>query len=97
MAAAADRSGVLAPLLEQMLAEAARRELALVAAEHGVAAEEVRDLRADPARFEEPPRVSHVASRAVQRSFPASHHILGRLDVRDARILHPPPNLPGPG
>jgi len=97
VAAAADGGGVLAPLLEQMLPQTARLELALVAAQHGVAAEEAGDLRSDPARLDQAPRVSQVASRPVQRSFQAAHHIVARVDVHDARILHLPVNLAGTG
>src|SRR5262245_1921609 len=95
--AAADGRRVLPSLLQQVLAQPARVELPLVAPEQGVAAEEADDLRADPARIDEPPRVADAASRAVQRSFQAAHHIVGRVEVRDARILHLPVNLAGTG
>src|SRR5262249_60457092 len=94
---AADGPRVLPSLLQQVLAQPARVELPLVAPEQGVAAEEADDLRADPARVDEPPRVADAASRAVQRSFQAAHHIVGRVEVRDARILHLPVNLAGTG
>jgi glycosyltransferase involved in cell wall biosynthesis len=95
--AATDGSRVLPALLEQVLAQAARLELALVPAERRLTAEKVGDLRANPAPLDHASRVTHVASRAVQRSFQVAHHIVGRVDVRDARILHLPVNLAGTG
>jgi glycosyltransferase involved in cell wall biosynthesis len=92
-----DRRLVHPALVEQVFAQTALAHLALVAPKHGFTAEKVRDLGSDPARLDQAPRVSHVASRPVQRSFQAAHHIVARVDVRDARILHLPVNLAGTG
>jgi glycosyltransferase involved in cell wall biosynthesis len=77
-----------------VLAQPGRLELALVALQHRLAAEEAGDSRSDPARLDQSPRVPHVARRPVQRSFQAAHHIVA---VVDARILHLPVNLAGTG
>src|SRR5262249_61621667 len=95
--AAADGRRMLASLLEQVLAQSAVLELTLVAAQDGVAAEEACDLSSDATRLDHAPRMSHVARRPVQRSSQAAHHIVARVDVRDARILHLPVNLAGTG
>src|SRR5262249_57476935 len=95
--AAAHGRRVLATLLEQVLAQGGGLELTLVAAQNSIAAEEARDLGPDPARLDQPPRMSHVARGPVQRSFQAAHHIVARVDVHGARILHLPVNLAGTG
>src|SRR5438105_32906 len=97
VSAPADGGQVLAALLEEMLVQTARPQLALVARKHVAAAEEVGDLRPDPARLGQAPRVSHGASRPVQRAFQAADRIVACLDVSDARILHLPVNLAGTG
>jgi hypothetical protein len=90
VAAAADRGGVPRTLLEQVRAQAVRLELALVASQHGVAPDEVRDLR--PMRRASTSRLGCRTLRAARYSvrFQAAHLIVGRVDVRDARILHLP-------
>src|SRR5204862_1828069 len=79
------------------LTEAACAHLPLVPREHVAAAEEGGDLRSDPARLGQAPRVSHVASRPVKRAFQAADRIVARLDVLEARLLHLPVNLAGTG
>src|SRR5207248_8298235 len=86
---------MLAAFLEQVLAQAARAQLALVPGEHVTTAEEVADLRSDPPRLDQAPRVSRVASRPVKRAFQAADRIVAALDVLEARILHLPVNLAG--
>src|SRR5207247_6978003 len=94
VSAAAERGAVRAALLQQVLAEAAGTDLALVTREHVAAAEEVRHLGANAARLDQAPRVSHVASRPVKRAFQAADRIVA---VIDARVLHLPVNLAGTG
>jgi hypothetical protein len=101
--AAADRSLVLASLLEQMVEQPTVTDLPLIARKPLPAAEELRDVGSDPPLLREAPRVARAPRSSIETTFETGGH--GRRSYRwavasplqDARILHLPVNLAGTG